>query len=97
MLQKLSFAVSYEDGTCQIQELPPKNLKNIPKTNKKNMYRFDRIGDRNKSIAEHQLNEIVMNCQNSNIILISEPDYENSLHRRKLKESKLVRNKLCSH
>jgi hypothetical protein len=53
MLQKLSFAVSFEDGTCQIQELPPKNLKNIPKTNKKNMFRYDRIGDRNKSIAEH--------------------------------------------
>jgi hypothetical protein len=53
MLQKLSFAVSYEDGNCQIQELTPKNLKNNPKKSTKKMSRYEKIADRNKSIAEH--------------------------------------------
>ena len=101
MLQRLSFTVSYEDGMCQIQEIPQKNLRTakLKKASKKDeMSRggYERIADRNKSIAEHQLSEIVMNCQNSNIILISEPDYENSLQRRRHKESKILRNKLFS-
>ena len=55
MLQRLSFAVSFEDGACLIQEVHPKNLRKNPRNPSKNRNasRYEKIADKNKSIAEH--------------------------------------------